>query len=97
MQYVKWVLAVSMAALLAPSHLLAAEVSVEVGVAGVGISDDAKRVNEYSVIRPDQGAEVTGKVDLTGAENGVSVDVQADYMGSRDQKYGLELDVKRIL
>lgn len=103
MQYTKRLLALSLAALLACATTASAEGtgsfsgSVEAGAAGVGISDDAKRVNEYSVIRPKQGAEAYGKVDLTGVNDGIAVDVQADYMGSRDQKYDLGIDVKRIL
>lgn len=103
MRYTKRLLALSLAALLACANTAVAEGvssfsgSVEAGAAGVGISDDAKRVNEYSVIRPKQGAEAYGKVDLKGVENGIAVDVKADYMGSRDQQYDLGIDVKRIL
>lgn len=103
MRYTKRLLAVTLAALLACAGTVAAEGqgsfsgSVEAGVAGVGISDDAKRVNEYSVIRPDQGAEGYGKVDLNGGSDGVAVGLQADYMGTRDQKYNLSLDYKRLL
>jgi hypothetical protein len=103
MRYTKRLLALSLAALLACANTAAAEGassfsgSVEAGAAGVGISDDAKRVNEYSVIRPDQGAEAYGKIDLKGASDGIAVDVQADYMGSRDQQYDLGIDIKRVL
>lgn len=103
MRYTKRLLALSLAALLACVSTAVAEGqssfsgSMEAGAAGVGISDSAKRVNEYSVIRPRQGAEAYGKVDLTGVNNGIAVDVKADYMGSRDQKYDLGIDIKRIL
>lgn len=103
MRYTKRLLALSLAALLACAGTATAEGDgsfsgrVEAGAAGVGISDDAKRVNEYSVIRPKQGAEAYGKVDLQGNSGGVAVDLQADYMGSRDQQYDLGLDIHRVL
>jgi len=99
----KWLLALLLAALLAPVPLRAAEREnplsglVEVGAAGVDIQDDKSRVNEYSVIRPDDGAEAYGKIDLRGAADGVAVDARVDYFGSRDQKYDAGLDLKRVL
>lgn len=103
MRYTKRLLALSLAALLASASTATAEGegffsgSVEAGVAGVGISDDAKRVNEYSVVRPDKGAGGYGKIDLKGTEDGVAVDFQADYLGTDDQQYDLSLDYKRLL
>jgi len=81
-----------------PAAVWAAEVtgSIEAGAAGVATKDSPLRVNEYSTIRPQDGAGAYGKVDLKAHSGGLSVDVGAEVFGSRDQKYDLNLDANRI-
>jgi len=81
-----------------PAAVWAAEVtgSIEAGAAGVDIKDSPLRVNEYSTIRPDDGAGAYGKMDLGVHSGGMAVDVEADVFGSRDQQYELGIDANRI-
>lgn len=81
-----------------PAAVWAAEVtgSIEAGAAGVATKDSPLRVNEYSTIRPDDGAGAYGKMDLRVHSGGLGVDVEADVFGSRDQKYDLGIDANRI-
>jgi len=81
-----------------PAAVWAAEVtgSIEAGAAGVATKDSPLRVNEYSTIRPDDGAGAYGKMDLGVHSGGVAVDIGAEVFGSRDQKYDLNLDANRI-
>lgn len=103
MRNTKRLLALSLAALLACAATVTAEGghpfsgNMEAGVTGVGISDDVKRVNEYSVSRPDQGATGYGKLNLSAAGQAGRMDLEADVQGVRDQRYGLSLDYRRIL
>jgi len=81
-----------------PAAVWAADVtgSIEAGAAGVDIKDSPLRVNEYSTIRPDDGAGAYGKMDLGVHSGGMAVDVEADVFGSRDQKYELGIDANRV-
>lgn len=70
--------------------------SIETGVAGATVKDSPLRVNEYSTLRPDDGAGAYGKLDLGAHSGGLAVDTEAEVFSSRDQTYGLDIDVNRI-
>jgi hypothetical protein len=98
-----WLLAVALL-VLCPVSVLAGEEtekaftgSVETGITGMAVSDDVKRANEYTQIRPDNGVGVYGKATLEGANDGVLFDLDIDYMGPRDQEMEGGIDVNRIL
>lgn len=98
-----WLLAVTLL-VLCPVSVLAGEEtekaftgSVETGITGMAVSDDVKRANEYTQIRPDNGVGVYGKATLEGANEGVLFDLDIDYMGPRDQEMEGGIDVNRIL
>ena len=98
----KWLLALSLAALLAPASLLAAEGgalsgTIEAGAAAQDIKDDKSRVNEYSTIGKDDEVTAYGKVDVTGMGEKSSVSVKAEATGSEDQTYDIGIDFNRIL
>lgn len=98
MQSLQRLLAGLLIATALPAAVWAAEVtgSIEAGAAGVSTKDSPLRVNEYSTIRPDDGAGAYGKMDLGVHSGGLAVDVGAEVFGSRDQKYDLNLDANRF-
>lgn len=71
--------------------------TVETGGAGIAVSDDIKRVNEYSVIRTKPGVNPYGKVDLRVREQGIVFDGTSRFMDSRDQTHEGTLDIKRVV
>jgi hypothetical protein len=93
--------ALSLACLIATATVAAAEMqtsgTVEVGVAGMDISDSPARVNEYVGTRSEEGFSFAPKlsVDSVGDNSALSLDV--DIMGPRDQKYRLDVDAERVL
>ena len=96
-----WLLIIALVLLLLPSSLLAADYgeetsSIEVGAAGMAIDDEVNRVNEYTVIRDDDGANPYADVRIKGGEEGVYFDLEGRAMGERDQEYNLEADINRI-
>lgn len=97
-----WLLATALLALLLPCSLVAAEEahvagSVEAGAVGMGVSNDVKRANEYTAIRPDQGAGAYGRAGIEAAGNGMEIEADGEFMSSRDQKYDLDVDLNRIM
>lgn len=98
MQQTKWLLAALLIIMVLPAPVLAAEVKgfIEAGAAGVSIKDSQLRVNEYSVIKEDDGATAYTKAKIEAHDdNGMYLDVDAEFMGNRDQQYELELDAMR--
>ncbi|HKL25455.1 MAG TPA: MtrB/PioB family outer membrane beta-barrel protein, partial [Desulfuromonadales bacterium] len=96
-----WLLLAALALLLLPTSLLAAEhkaesSSIEVGAAGMAVDDEVNRVNEYTVVRDDDGVNPYAKARIEGGENGVYFDLDARRMSQRDQEYNLEADFNRI-
>lgn len=100
-----WLLLAALLAFLAPTMVWAegAELSggVEVGVSALGISDDVKRVNEFSENRKDEGVQGYGKVKLEGAKDGVAVGIDLDYQGGTEsdqvKSQEIELDLNRLI
>lgn len=102
--FAKWLPAFALAALLAPGPAAAGAEeaslsgSVEIGGAGVAVSDEKARVNEYSEIRPDPGATAYGKADIHLYDpRGIAIDARSRYMGNHDQDHGASLDLHRVL
>lgn len=99
----KWLMALPVLVLCAPLSLFAEQESknlsatIETGAAGLAISDDISRVNEYSSIRTKPGVNPYGKVDLSVKGAGITLDGDVRFMDSRDQTHNAKLDVKRIL
>ncbi len=98
-RYVKWLLVMTMATLLSPAAVWAAEGAVhgsfEAGVATVDISDDASRVNEYSTTLPDDDTSAYGKVNLEAESEKLSLGLEGEFYDSDSQSYELEADVAR--
>ncbi len=104
----KWLLALSLAALLAPASLFAqdstAELSgkAEIGVAGIAAKDDISRVNEYSTGRTDDGVTGYGKLDLDIHDSrGIVLEGEAEIQNlqsdTRDANYDVSLDANRFI
>lgn len=100
-RYRRWLTGIAALALLAPlsgradsANPLSA--TIETGGAGVGYSNDIKKVDEYSTYRTDNGVNLYGKGTLDMQKNGIVLDGNFNFMGSRDQIHTLDLDVKRI-
>ncbi|MBW2521022.1 MAG: hypothetical protein JRD88_11790, partial [Deltaproteobacteria bacterium] len=97
-----WLLIAILLAFLAPSALFAAEDAeeptnyVEVGGAGMAVDDEVNRVNEYTVIRDDDGANPYIKARVEGGGDGVHLDLDASRMSQRDQDYNLDADFSRV-
>ncbi|QSV45526.1 MtrB/PioB family outer membrane beta-barrel protein [Geobacter benzoatilyticus] len=99
----KWLMALPVLVLCAPLSLFAEQESknlsatIETGAAGLAVSDDISRVNEYSSIRTKPGVNPYGKVDLSVKGAGITLDGDVRFMDSRDQTHNVKLDVKRVL
>ncbi len=99
--YWKWLLAVSVVALMAPMPLLAAEETegvtgfVEAGAATVDIKDDKTRVNEYSTTIPDDNSGVYGKFNVEGQKGDKIIDLSGEVYDTDSMNYKLELEASR--
>lgn len=99
----KWLMALPVLVLCAPLSLFAGQeakglsATIETGAAGLAVSDDISRVNEYSSIRTKPGVNPYGKVDLSVKGAGITLDGDVRFMDSRDQTHNAKLDVKRVL
>lgn len=98
----KWLMPLPVLILCAPPALLAEEghkpfsATMETGGAGLAVSDDISRVNEYSSIRTEPGINPYGKLDIRVDKGGVELDLNSRYLDSRDQTHGARIDVKRF-
>ncbi|MBW2476301.1 MAG: MtrB/PioB family outer membrane beta-barrel protein, partial [Deltaproteobacteria bacterium] len=96
-----WLLIAALLAFLTPPAFVLAEDAgkptnfVEVGGAGMAVDDEVNRVNEYTVIRDDDGANPYIKARVEGGGDGVHLDLDASRMSQRDQDYNLEADFSR--
>jgi hypothetical protein len=100
-RYRRWLTGIAALALLAPLSGRADSASplsatIETGGAGVGYSEDIKKVDEYSTYRTDNGVTLYGKGTLEMLKDGIALDGKFNFMGPRDQFHTLDLDVKRI-
>ncbi|RII27623.1 MAG: cytochrome C [Geobacter sp.] len=97
----KWLIVLPVLVLYAPISLFAEQASkgleatIETGGAGLAVSDDIRRVNEYSSIRTKPGVNPYGKVDLSVSGAGITLDGDSRFMDSRDQTHHAKVDVKR--
>lgn len=71
--------------------------SLEIGGAGVGVSKDNTRVNQYSVINDSNGVTPYYKAGLTLDGGGVDFDLDSRFMSRYDQNHDASIDVKRAL
>ncbi len=97
----KWLLALSIVALLIPLPLFAAgddfSGSVELGGTAVDFTDSSSRVNEYISSKNEDGANATGKFDLSfHPKNGVVAEATGDLKGARNQQVEGLIDLNRI-
>ena len=69
---------------------------VEIGISGMDTDDSPARVNEYVNTRSEKGFSLAPSLSLESISEGSSFGLDADIMGPRDQKIGLEFDASRI-
>jgi hypothetical protein len=95
-----WLLALVLAALLAPHPSMAAEKtgggSIEVGGYTQDIDKDGARVNEYSRLEPSENGAAYGLVDLHGASGNSAGELTVDLLGKETPEGKLNLDLGRI-
>jgi len=95
-----WLLIAALLAVLTPTAVLAEEAgltgSVEVGAAGMSVTDEINKVNEYNSTRDDNGLNPYMKTNFGGGNEDVHVGVDAEIMGDDAQSVDLDLDAKRI-
>ena len=95
-----WLLIAALLAVLTPTAVLAEEAgltgSVEVGAAGMSVTDEVNKVNEYNSTRDDNGLNPYMKTNFSGGSKDVHVGVDAEIMGDDAQSVDLDLDAKRI-
>ena len=95
-----WLLIAALLAVLTPTAVFAEEAgltgSVEVGAAGMSVSDEVNKVNEYNSFRDDNGLNPYMKTNFSGGNKDVHVGVDAEIMGDDAQSVDLDLDAKRI-
>jgi len=99
--YRRWLTGIAAVALLAPLSGWAENpgplsATIETGGAGVGYSDDIKKVDEYSTYRTKQGVNPYGKANLDMQKDGIVLDGNFRFMDSRDQNHTMDLEVKRV-
>jgi len=95
-----WLLIAALLAVLTPTAVFAEEAgltgSVEVGAAGMSVTDEVNKVNEYNSTRDDNGLNPYMKTNFGGGNEDVHVGVDAEIMGDDAQSVDLDLDAKRI-
>lgn len=97
----KWLLALVLAALLAPQTSRAESAvggQIEAGVYGQDLDKDGARVNEYSRRSNDDGGLTGyGLFNFHGATPTTAAEVEVDVLGEEDPNVGLKLDFSRVL
>ncbi|MDD2308227.1 MAG: GSU2204 family CXXCH-containing (seleno)protein [Desulfuromonadaceae bacterium] len=97
-----WLTGIAVCALLVPLSAAAADgdksysATLEAGAAAINTNDDIKKVNEYSVLRTQNGVNPYGKADLNIHQSGLVFDGSVRYMDPVDQDHSANLDVKRV-
>jgi hypothetical protein len=99
-QQYAWLLIAALLAVLTPTAVLAEEAgltgSVEVGAAGMSVSDEVNKVNEYNSFRDDNGLNPYMKTNFSGGDEDIHVGADAEIMGDDAQSVDLDVDAKRI-
>jgi len=95
-----WLLIAALLAVLTPTAVFAEEAgltgSVEVGAAGMSVTDEVNKVNEYNSTRDDNGLNPYMRTNFSGGDKDIHVGVDAEIMGDDAQSVDLDLDAKRI-
>ena len=71
--------------------------SIELGASGVSVSDNDKRVNEYSTYGKDNGLDVYGKAKVEINEGPYAVELDGTFMSEDDISAELKFDAARVL
>lgn len=70
--------------------------SLEIGMSGVSIDDNAARVNEYTSVRSDDGVALAPQLDLEFKKGSFILDAKSETMGPRDQMHEIGIDAGRV-
>ncbi|PLX89534.1 MAG: hypothetical protein C0614_01830 [Desulfuromonas sp.] len=70
--------------------------SIEVGAAGISVDDEVNKVNEYSTVGDDEGANPYVKFNYLGDYGASHVDVDGAVMSGDDIDLNLDIDFRRV-